>query len=606
MIDVATIKLVIWDLDDTFWKGTLSEGGVSPIERNIKLIKDLTDRGIVNSICSKNDNDQAITILNEWEINDLFVFKSIDWTPKGERIASLIKDMGLRAVNCLFLDDNVVNLNEALFYSKDLNVQEPNAIVELEDFCKKAPISDPSHKRLNQYHVLEEKQHAKAAAGDNLAFLYSSNTRVEIKNNCLDNADRLFELIHRTNQLNFTKNRCDREDFDKLLADETVNCGYVTVKDNFGDYGIVGFYAVKNNQCIHFLFSCRTIGQGVEQWVYSKLGCPKLDIVGEVVNDVKIAPAPAWINQDAEHSTRIKSKSKTNNNIIILKGACDLQILSTFLNSDNIVEEFSYIGKDSKHLVEHHNHSINILQYPFCSKEQQVQLLRDYPFNDAEMFETRLYDKDVSLVFLSTQIEPNLGLYRNNSTGVLFAFGEYLYPLTEKQNWNGYIDKTIFSSKNDFTLDWLSWFKEHHTFEGRMTPKMIIDNYKEILKKITPDAKLCLILGSEMPYLNNTQPAYKDRHLIYKDINTAVRDFAKHEDRVYVLDLNDYLHSQEDFLDNINHYQRYVYYNASLKANEIIEEVTGKKVRNKGKLFLFYLDSIRCLKDIIKKVINRR
>ena len=50
MIDIKNIKLVIWDLDDTFWKGTLSEEDVTSINKNIMLVKELTRMGIVNSI----------------------------------------------------------------------------------------------------------------------------------------------------------------------------------------------------------------------------------------------------------------------------------------------------------------------------------------------------------------------------------------------------------------------------------------------------------------------------------------------------------------------------------------------------------------------------
>jgi predicted enzyme involved in methoxymalonyl-ACP biosynthesis len=54
-IDLTKIKLIIWDLDDTLWNGTLSEGGAQlPVEHS-RLIADLTDAGIINSICSKND-----------------------------------------------------------------------------------------------------------------------------------------------------------------------------------------------------------------------------------------------------------------------------------------------------------------------------------------------------------------------------------------------------------------------------------------------------------------------------------------------------------------------------------------------------------------------
>ena len=102
-INFSKIKLVIWDLDDTFWEGTLSEGGITPISKHLDFIKILTDRGIVNSICSKNDKEVAENQLAELDILDYFVFRSIDWSPKGQRVSKLIKDMGLRPQNCLFL-----------------------------------------------------------------------------------------------------------------------------------------------------------------------------------------------------------------------------------------------------------------------------------------------------------------------------------------------------------------------------------------------------------------------------------------------------------------------------------------------------------------------
>ena len=89
-MDLGTIKLIIWDLDDTFWSGTLSEGNIVPCDKHLKLIRDLTDCGIVNSICSKNDYAPVEETLKQLEVNDLFVFKSIDWTPKGARISKLL------------------------------------------------------------------------------------------------------------------------------------------------------------------------------------------------------------------------------------------------------------------------------------------------------------------------------------------------------------------------------------------------------------------------------------------------------------------------------------------------------------------------------------
>ena len=56
-IDLTKVKLIIWDLDETFWQGTLSEGSQIIIEKNVKLIKKLSERGIINSICSKKETN---------------------------------------------------------------------------------------------------------------------------------------------------------------------------------------------------------------------------------------------------------------------------------------------------------------------------------------------------------------------------------------------------------------------------------------------------------------------------------------------------------------------------------------------------------------------
>ena len=59
MIDINKLKLVIWDLDDTFWTGTLSEGEIKTIPENMQVINTLVDHGVMNSICSKNDFEKV-------------------------------------------------------------------------------------------------------------------------------------------------------------------------------------------------------------------------------------------------------------------------------------------------------------------------------------------------------------------------------------------------------------------------------------------------------------------------------------------------------------------------------------------------------------------
>src|SRR6476620_5521637 len=90
------IRLVIWDLDETFWRGTLTEGGIHEyVQAHHDIVIELAKRGIISSICSKNDYETAEKILKEYAIWDYFVFPSLDWTPKGPRLQALIEDIQL-------------------------------------------------------------------------------------------------------------------------------------------------------------------------------------------------------------------------------------------------------------------------------------------------------------------------------------------------------------------------------------------------------------------------------------------------------------------------------------------------------------------------------
>ena len=116
MYQFEKVKLIIWDLDDTFWQGTLAEGGATIPEENKVLLRRLTDIGIVNSICSKNDWEQVKVELKRQEMLEYFVFPSVNWEAKGNRVKQLIADMQLRPPNVIFLDDNPSNREEVRYF----------------------------------------------------------------------------------------------------------------------------------------------------------------------------------------------------------------------------------------------------------------------------------------------------------------------------------------------------------------------------------------------------------------------------------------------------------------------------------------------------------
>lgn len=237
------IKLVIWDLDETFCRGTLDDGDspeITPI--NIELVKKLTDYGIVNAVCSKNDKTKAEKVLADNSILDYFVFNSIDWTPKGQRIKQMLSDMGLRSVNVLFIDDNHLNLEEVKFSNPGIMTAFPDVIPSIIESIKTTDKKrDDEHKRLNQYKVLQSKVLEKQNFGSNVEFLKSSKIKVDIHYDCKNEYKRIHELVMRSNQLNFTKLRSSLEDVNAILEDESIIKGTVYVCDRFGDYGMVGF-----------------------------------------------------------------------------------------------------------------------------------------------------------------------------------------------------------------------------------------------------------------------------------------------------------------------------------------------------------------------------
>ena len=608
MIDYSKIKLIIWDLDDTFWKGTLSEGGCSAIDDNISIVKSSTDHGIINSICSKNDEDEALKELEAMGVDDQFVFRSINWQPKGERIQNTIKTMGLRPVNVLFIDDNEQNLNEAAHYSSGLMTVLPQDFLQgFKQWLCDTPANDINHKRLNQYKVLEEKESAKTDFSSNEEFLYSCNLTVTIHNDWENQINRIAELVNRSNQLNYTKVRSTKEELVKLCDKPEVDAGYVTVMDNFGDYGLVGFFAIDKiqNECIHFLFSCRTIGQGVEQYVYAKLGYPKLAVVGEVISYVDQSEAPQWINQEGK-VVSCNHKETTNMKFkILFKGPCDLLGITNFLQGQcKIDEEFTYIGSKGN-LIETHNHSVAIAGLKTYNEKEKQTLIDDCVFLDCDYWKSSLFEKKYDMVFLSTLMEPNIGLYQKRGTNLVIPFGEANFPLTEQENWRGYLLGKYYNAQNNLTKDFLESFSQKYQFVGQSDPEGYIKRLSFLMESLNPLTKVCLVLGSEMEYKNNKQESYNDRHIVHKLFNEKIREFAESQPNVLLLDVNDFIDSQNDFNGNINHFTVGVYYKMAERVKTMINDTAGSQlIQNKHKMALIKAFFVQKAKRLIRSLIN--
>lgn len=594
------IKLIIWDLDDTFWNGTLSEGEIFIPKENVELIKNLTDIGIVNSICSKNDNAFVQKKLKEIGLYDYFVFTSVNWEPKGNRVKKAIKEMGLREVNVLFLDDNHSNREEVKYYCPEIMLGSPDDIPSLIEDVSKVEKRDLTHKRLKQYHILEEKRKEESQFNSNEEFLMSSNIRVNIHDDCLYQIDRIHDLILRANQLNFTKIRSSKNEIENIIKDYNIQTGYVTVTDKFGDYGIVGFYAIKNNCLIHFVFSCRTLGMGIEQYVYNYLNRPELKIKGEVISDLSAKELPQWINQSSFEKSKSEKMEIKNlkKHSVLIKGPCDLyQIYPYIANTELFDTEFTHVS-DEGVLIDSTGHTTLIVESQRLSKERKRFLADETPFIDIELFNDNIFKKDYRVVIVSILDDANLGVYKRKETGELLAFLEYVHPITDPDNWEKIISGEYHNAGFKFTKEMLKNFSEKYKYIGRNTPEQIVDNLSFIRKNLSPNCKLVIMLGGELYYQKNEFEAYNDRHLVHKSINAAIRKWAKVQNNVNLIDVNKYLVDQSSFYDHFNHYIKPVYYSLAKEIVDIVNEALGTEIKQKSK---FKMVQIR-LKEFLAPV----
>src|SRR3984957_13452175 len=223
------VRLVVWDLDETFWRGTLVEGGIREyVQAHHEIVVELARRGILSSICSKNDEQSVVKILEEREILDYFVFPDISWDPKGPRLAALIEAVQLRPATVMFIDDNPRNLAEAKAMIPDLQLEDEKFIPKLLADPRFVGKDDTDLSRLKQYKLLEARREAQRSAdGGGHQFLRDSDIRVCFDHDLEDvaNLDRAIELINRTNQLNYTKRRLpeDLEEARRILRQDAAS-----------------------------------------------------------------------------------------------------------------------------------------------------------------------------------------------------------------------------------------------------------------------------------------------------------------------------------------------------------------------------------------------
>jgi len=499
------VRLVIWDLDETFWHGTLTEGGIKWNEHAAETVRELARRGIISAICSKNDPAPVQAVLAEHDFTDYFVFPSISWEPKGPRLATLIEQIQLRAPTVLFIDDNPMNRAEAEHFAPGIQVANETIITTLLADPRLRGKPDPGLTRLAQYKLLERRATEQAQSGtDTAAFLRASEITVSIEHDIDAHIDRAIELINRTNQLNFTKQRLPedpiraRAALRTLLQEHNIQAGLLRVRDRYGDYGFVGIYIMLSQRRVgrqlhYFAFSCRILGMGIETWLYRRLERPKLNVVGDVLTNVhdEEAETPDWITVapiDAQAAAPAAHRLK----YVLARGACDMRALAHYFSlvTDHVVEEFDQVRNGQLPLCNHSAIAAQAIEsFP---REAAIDFAPfGYRPKDFKPFMAGHLPPGPAVWLLSFSIEVGIPLFRHRLTGAMMPV-QFVGLKTSPE-----LVLKADPSETGIDPELVAHLRENFIYAGPPTDADVRANLRTILRAAPGDVRVFILLGNE-------------------------------------------------------------------------------------------------------------
>ena len=106
------VKCVVWDLDNTLWRGVLLEGPVTLRPEIPTVIKTLDQRGILHSIASPNDHDVALAQVERFGLSEYFLFPQINWQTKSTSLATIADALNIGIDSLALIDDQAFEREE--------------------------------------------------------------------------------------------------------------------------------------------------------------------------------------------------------------------------------------------------------------------------------------------------------------------------------------------------------------------------------------------------------------------------------------------------------------------------------------------------------------
>lgn len=267
----APVKLVIWDLDNTLWHGTLLEGDDVQLRDGVRETLELFDqRGILQSVASKNEDEAAFAKLKELGVGEYFLYPQINWNSKASNIRIIVQSINIGMDAVAFIDDDRFEreeVNHSLPEVMVLDAADVDSIVARPEFIP-AFITEDSARRRQMYRAdIKRKQAEDTFNGPSQSFLASLKMRFVIARAQEGDLQRAEELTVRTNQLNTTGCTYSYDELKRFLDSPDHLLLVASLDDRFGTYGKIGLALVEKGAGAWtiklLLMSCRVMSRGV-------------------------------------------------------------------------------------------------------------------------------------------------------------------------------------------------------------------------------------------------------------------------------------------------------------------------------------------------------
>ncbi len=282
-------KALALDLDNTLWGGVVGDDGVEHIQigqetgvaqsyyefqNYIKAHKDL---GIMLTVCSKNDEENAIAGLNHPEgalKPDDFIIIKANWENKDRNIANTASELNILPESIVFVDDNPAE--RAIVEAQLKGVCAP-AIDGVENYIQTldrsgyfevTTFSEDDIKRNEMYKANVQRAAQQATFENYTDYLLSLDMNAVIDDFIPMYIQRITQLSNKSNQFNVTTKRYTTAEMEAVFASDEYIRLYGKLTDKFGDNGVVSVVIGKKDGTTLnmelWLMSCRVLKRDME------------------------------------------------------------------------------------------------------------------------------------------------------------------------------------------------------------------------------------------------------------------------------------------------------------------------------------------------------